>query len=273
MSDTCRHEEQADDGTQAWQARAALLELLALSFAYPDERLSEALASGEYATALDELASFNGLTSALEHELAATQAGVGNVDKPADMDGAIAASGTSDANDACGAGGSADTYGATCLRVYEGMDPEVLRHRLGAEHTRLFIGAPEPVVSPYEGVWRAEDEGVPPLLMVNPHTMDVERFYHSCGLGKPEGTNEPLDHISTELEFMQYLASVRAGIVEPVADIEEGAQAAFQQFSHEHFALWSDRFGRAARCESREPLFQLTGALLATLCSSIAGAQ
>ena len=45
----------------------------------------------------------------------------------------------------------------------------------------------------YEGVWAAEADGVQPLLFVNPRSMEVERFMRSCGLGRPEGTNEPLD--------------------------------------------------------------------------------
>ena len=28
----------------------------------------------------------------------------------------------------------------------------------------------------------------------------------ACGMGRPEGTNEPLDHIASELEFLEYLA-------------------------------------------------------------------
>ncbi|WP_278854569.1 molecular chaperone TorD family protein, partial [Gordonibacter pamelaeae] len=38
---------------------------------------------------------------------------------------------------------------------------------LRPEATRLFVGAPEPACSPYEGVWRAADDGVRALLFVN----------------------------------------------------------------------------------------------------------
>ena len=83
---------------------------------------------------------------------------------------------------------------------------DVELHALRAEATRLFVGAPEAACSPYEGVWRAKAEGVQPLLFVNPHSMAVERFCKSCGLGRPEGTNEPLDAVWTELELLEYLA-------------------------------------------------------------------
>lgn len=40
-----------------WQARAAMCELLALSFRYPEDKvLAEAIASGEWGEAADEIA-------------------------------------------------------------------------------------------------------------------------------------------------------------------------------------------------------------------------
>ena len=95
---------------------------------------------------------------------------------------------------------------AADARAAAGEEPDVLLHALRAEATHLFVGAPDPVCSPYEGVWRAADDGVQALLFVNPHSMDVERFMKSCGLGRPEGTNEPLDHVSTECELLEHLA-------------------------------------------------------------------
>ena len=85
-------------------------------------------------------------------------------------------------------------------------DPDDIQKELRPEATRLFVGAPEAACSPYEGVWRAKAEGVQPLLFVNPHSMAVERFCKACGLGRPEGTNEPLDAVWTELELLEYLA-------------------------------------------------------------------
>lgn len=45
-----------------WQARAAMCELLALSFRYPEDKvLAEAIASGEWGEAADEIAGVLGL--------------------------------------------------------------------------------------------------------------------------------------------------------------------------------------------------------------------
>ena len=104
--------------------------------------------------------------------------------------------------------------GALGLALPEGLGeglsgrsgPGDVLHARRPEATRLFVGAPEAACSPYEGVWRAKTEGVQPLLFVNPHSMAVERFCKACGLGRPEGTNEPLDAVWTELELLEYLA-------------------------------------------------------------------
>lgn len=147
-----------------WQARAAMCELLALSFRYPEDKvLAEAIASGEWGEAADEIASALGIDWT-----------------------------------AAAAPGAAE---AAAL-----PDPDDIQKELRPEATRLFVGAPEAACSPYEGVWRAKAEGVQPLLFVNPHSMAVERFCKACGLGRPEGTNEPLDAVWTELELLEYLA-------------------------------------------------------------------
>ena len=85
--------------------------------------------------------------------------------------------------------------GALGLALPEGLGeglsgrsgPGDVLHALRPEATRLFVGAPEPAVSPYEGVWRAADDGVQALLFVNPHSMEVERFMRSCGPGPSRG--------------------------------------------------------------------------------------
>ena len=148
----------------------------------------------------------------------------------------------------------------------ESLDPHTLR----AEATRLFVGAPEAACNPYEGFWRAQDDGVQPLMFVNPHSMAVERFCKACGLGQPEDTNEPLDHIATEFELLQYLAGIEAGIVEPFADgpdvkdfPEGGAAAAYQAFLEEHVLSFAPRLAEALERDSRLPFYRAVGRLLA----------
>ena len=206
------------DEQSIWQARAALWELLAFSFRYPDAELAEVVASGEWAEAAAEIA------TALE--LPCTPAG--------------------------------DLASLSSLR---------------AEATRLFVGAPDAVVSPYEGVWRAADDGVQALLFVNPHSMEVERFVKSCGLGRPEGTNEPLDHVSAECELMQYLASLEAGIIalpegQDPAALPGGSPAqAYEVFLRDHVLTWVPHFAEAVVAESRVPFYRKAAGLLGSFAA------
>ncbi|WP_282191466.1 TorD/DmsD family molecular chaperone [Adlercreutzia caecimuris] len=239
-----------------WQARAAMCELLALSFRYPEDKvLAEAIASGEWGEAADEIAAAFGL-----------------------------------------AWSSAAAPGAAEAAAL--ADPADIQKELRPEATRLFVGAPQAACSPYEGVWRATAEGVQPLLFVNPHSMAVERFCKACGLGRPEGTNEPLDAVWTELELLEYLAlraaadaaeaegiAGDAAVVEDVVEDEDALEefedagepgevvasadlpggspeAAWDEFMADHARQWMPQFAAAVQEESRVPFYATAANLL-----------
>ena len=161
--------------------------------------------------------------------------------------------------------------GALGLALPEGFGAGASAEGLRPEATRLFVGAPEPAVSPYEGVWRAADDGVQALLFVNPHSMEVERFMRACGLGRPEGTNEPLDHVATECELMEHLALRAAGAEPPEgapagADLPGGSpEAAYGAFLEGHARAWMPRFADAVAAESRVPFYRDAAAFLGAL--------
>ena len=224
-----------------WSLKASACELLAFSLRYPTADVAGAIESGEWTAAAQEIADALGVAL------------------PADFAAGLA-------------GGVAAGNGSA--RVCAGEDvaeaqSEALLHALRADATRLFVGSPEPVVSPFEGVWRAADDGVDPLLFVNPHSMEVERFCHACGLGRPQGTNEPLDFAPTELELLQYLASVEAGLVEPAegapaaADLPGGsAAAAYGKFLSEHVSVWMPNFAEKLCDQAHHPFYHAVGQLL-----------
>lgn len=161
--------------------------------------------------------------------------------------------------------------GALGLALPEGFGAGASAGGLRPEATRLFVGAPEPAVSPYEGVWRAADDGVQALLFVNPHSMEVERFMRGCGLGRPEGTNEPLDHVATECELMEHLALRAAGAEPPGgapagADLPGGSpEAAYGAFLEGHARTWMPRFAERVAAESRVPFYRDAAAFLGAL--------
>jgi TorA maturation chaperone TorD len=147
------------------------------------------------------------------------------------------------------------------LAVYKSQDPRQLLHQLRREYTRLFIGSPTPMVSPYAGIWFAKQQNTEPLLFVNPESMAVERFYRSCGMGQPQGTNEPLDHIGTELEFLQYLALVKAGALAPLEGITISSNA-FEQFYNRHLLTWAPAFAEKTIKTTTSPFFSAVAKLL-----------
>ncbi len=250
-----------------WQARAVAWELLALSFRYPESTLAEAVASGEWADAAAEVA------DAMELEMPEGWLSLlgekgwwlqGEGDVRAAAADPLAAPNSSDPSD------SSDVPDASAP-----PDSKALLHVLRAEATRLFVGAPDPAVSPYEGVWRAADDGVQALLFVNPHSMDVERFCRTCGLGRPEGTNEPLDYVATECELLEYLALLAGGLATPAegapdsADLPGGSPpAAYAEFLREHAATWMPRFADKVTNETRLPFYHAAAMLLKAVVSA-----
>ncbi|MEA5018904.1 MAG: molecular chaperone TorD family protein [Gordonibacter sp.] len=233
---------------QIWPARTAAWELLALSFRYPDAVLVDAVVSGEWVEAAREIAAVLGVS--LPEGFGSDLAGVDGHPRTTSGEETEAA-------------GSSDT-----------PDVSAVLHALRAEATRLFVGAPEPVVSPYEGVHRAAADGVQALLFVNPHSMQVERFMKSCGLGRPEGTNEPLDHVSTECELLMHLAIQAAGAPAPenAPQSEElpggSPSVAYGLFLEEHARIWIPDFAEQVRVESREPFFCAAAELLDALVAA-----
>ncbi|MDR0350146.1 MAG: molecular chaperone TorD family protein [Coriobacteriales bacterium] len=207
---------------QEWLNRAALYELLAFGLRVPTTELGEAVSSGEFAEALEELGPLNGLDDAVIARESAL------------------------------------------LADYQGQEVEALFHRLRVEYTRLFVGAPDPKVSPFAGVWWAKDQGVEPLLFVNKRSMGVERYLRAVGVGRPEGTNEPLDNIATMLEFLQYAALVCAGAVEAPKGVEIDA-ATSERFIEDFLDDWMKRFAAQVVEETREPYYRVLAKVLGLL--------
>ena len=139
--------------------------------------------------------------------------------------------------------------------------------QLNTEATRLFVGSPHAVCSPYEGVRRSLCTGGHPLLFVNRYSMEVERFCKACGFIRPEGTNEPLDHVATECELLEKLAfAVATGSdasALPAEDLPGGSPAAaYEQFWDEHASAWFAEFSDALGATSTHPLYRATALYL-----------
>jgi len=216
-----------------WGTLATCWEYLAVSLRLPASELIDAVSSGEWGQAGLEVAGVLGLS-----------------DNP-DIRGELL-----------------DPLATACNPEALGRD-DCLR-KLRAEYTRLFVYTPDAVVAPYESVWYAEEKGIQPMLYVSRTAMDVERFCKQCGLGRPGGTNEPLEHIATECELLEYLAALAGGLVELPDDGEApqypgGSPAgAYAEFLAKH-GVWMPRFSAALLQETRLPYYRAVARLLESL--------
>jgi TorA maturation chaperone TorD len=111
------------------------------------------------------------------------------------------------------------------IKAFELEDSETLQ----AEYTRLFInGYPHTVCPPYESVYLEK-------RMHGEAAIAVAAAYNEW-----EMTVEPglIDHLSTELEFLAFLASAES----LETDVSKEAQEASERFLHDHLHRWVPQF-------------------------------
>ncbi|WP_418471179.1 molecular chaperone TorD family protein, partial [Eggerthella sp.] len=96
-------------------------------------------------------------------------------------------------------------------------------------------------------------------------------FMRSCGFGRPEGTNEPLDHVATECELLERLALRAAGAPAPEgapadAGLPGGSPAAaYEAFLSGHAQAWMPAFAERLAAEARHPFYRAAAAYLGAL--------
>lgn len=103
-------------------------------------------------------------------------------------------------------------------------DPQAVAARLRQEFVTLFEGPGAMIAPPWESVYRTEEQ-----LLFGPTTFKVRLYYRRWGLGLPEAGREPEDHITLELEFLNFL-------------LEQGAEHERSAFLREHLLTWVPQF-------------------------------
>lgn len=159
------------------------------------------------------------------------------------------------------------------LSTYESGDAQAVFHELRHEHTHMFVGEKLPPITPFAGVWSAEQKGQQGLLFVGRKTIEIERFMARCGVAKDleaGQTNDPVDHIGTMCEFLKFLCLVNAQAVQVPqgAVIEDGD---FDAFFGEHFVDFARWISAEVSEKGRTPFFQAAAVLLDSVCASVAG--
>jgi len=207
---------------QEWMLRATAFELLALMYLTPTKESAEALATGDFSDACDEVLQAMGCD----------QSERGRVTDP--------------------------------LASYAGQDADKVFHELRHEHTHLFVGERFPLITPYAGVWAAEQKGQKGLLFVGRESMDIERFMRRCGVAKnleAGQANDPVDHVGTMCEFLKYLCLLNAQAVQAPsgAQVEDGD---FETFLKDYFQSYARWLSQRSLELARIPFFQASAQFL-----------
>jgi TorA maturation chaperone TorD len=100
--------------------------------------------------------------------------------------------------------------------------------------------------------------------------MEIERFMRTCGVGQAEGKNEPLDHIATEFEFLQYLALVNAGVAQAPEGVEIPASA-FDTFLSQYVANWLGDFACSVTASTELAFYRAVADMLKGMGTSLGG--
>lgn len=132
------------------------------------------------------------------------------------------------------------------LRLFEQENNEQLQ----GEYTRLFVtGYPKTPCPPYESFFM---EG----RLLGPNSTKVQAIYEEWGMTCDTGL---VDHISTELEFLAFLASAAT-----LDSTREDACKAYELFIRNHLSQWLPDFCGALEKHSSFSAYHKLAALLAT---------
>jgi putative dimethyl sulfoxide reductase chaperone len=143
-------------------------------------------------------------------------------------------------------GSASEKLAGYCYRYNEDV-----MHELRQEYTRLFLGQ-YPKVSHSEGLWRCRAEGYKnPPLMVNPRSLDVQRFQQACGVVRAEGYADCVDTVSVECDFAAYLAEAP----EFPEELGKTSAEAYTEFLDSHMKQWIPGFCQDVRAASDDPYY------------------
>ena len=182
-------------------------ELLSYAFAYPDERLAQALVDGTLADDARACLSDAGVAANAEAEAAAEGLRVWRSPSVEE---------------------TLSVMRKTYSRLY--LAP--------GGHTPIF---------PYESAFLHVERGLPgiPALFRTAVTLDVERHMREAGVAAKNGRKEPCDSVFEEFEFLSYLHAKRAEALH--CNDGERAVAWAQRigaFEEEHVSMWLPTFMR-----------------------------
>lgn len=132
------------------------------------------------------------------------------------------------------------------------------------EHTRLFGVPRQEIVYLYESRFMQEEDGAAGdyLMFVNPCCMDVEKIMKQSGYAPARSGEEPLDHVSTELEYLGLLVGKMAtAAAEGDGDSFAVRQVQVSNFLEQHANRWMDRFFESVEREAQSDVYRSFAAM------------
>lgn len=103
----------------------------------------------------------------------------------------------------------------------------------------------------------------------NPAKMQItiEEFYRECGIEPVKYGEQPPDHITTELEFMYYLAFCEGEARKTDEEAGNEYLAVQSNFMQEHVILWVPKFGEIIEKNARLDFYRLLAIITSNFVS------
>jgi TorA maturation chaperone TorD len=140
---------------------------------------------------------------------------------------------------------------------------------LAKEHLRLFVGPGHVPCPPYEAVYRKDRPDFEKGLVMGPSTADVRRAYLAAGLNVSETYTDLPDHISAEMEFMQFLCAEETRLAQK-GNKEEATKIKRMQkeFHRNHIEPWVGDFADCILRSTASPFYRETANVLREFAKS-----
>jgi TorA maturation chaperone TorD len=140
---------------------------------------------------------------------------------------------------------------------------------LAKEHLRLFVGPGRVPCPPYEAVYRKDRPDFEKGLVMGPSTADVRRAYSAAGLDLSKTYTDLPDHITAEMEFMQFLCAEETRLAQQGNNEEAAKMRGMQrEFQKNHIAHWVGDFADCILRSTTLPFYRATASVLKEFAKS-----
>lgn len=131
---------------------------------------------------------------------------------------------------------------------------DALYHKLKQDYTYLFYQASQSKLSPFESVWRTDDQ-----TLFGPTTLQVRAAYKEAGFELAADTSQPDDHLGAELDFLARLLARAAHSPES----EQGKRdiEAARAFASDHLLVFSPYYLNDFEAAANTSFYRAAGQL------------